>query len=95
MIRRCKKNPTRDLGKTIVGLGVNMQTVYETRKVPATSVAVVYNQLSELSQVGYKVNDDFDMIMIARGYESLNGLTANGGTGSSQYDGSKDVGNVG
>lgn len=87
-----KSSPTKDIGKTIQGLGVNLVEITKNKKVPAGGAAnVVYNQLSELSQVGYKVADDFDLMMIAKGFESLNGLQTSAGTGSSQDDGSKVV----
>ena len=90
MIRKnIKANSIADIGKTIQGLSVDLQSVYESHKVPPHSVEVIYNQIQDLKEVGFRIDDTFDGIMLSRLQAA--GLETNAGTGSSQVDGSKDV----
>lgn len=83
----CEFNPECDLGPTIQGLGRNVQKMIDTGVVPDNEVEVVYNQLESIEQVGSKVTDDFDMLVISK-YLRSQGISSNKGTGSSQPAGS-------
>lgn len=85
-IQDCSFNKDADLGLTMQGLGVDVNEMIETGTVSNDEAEVVYNQLQELSDVGCKVTDDFDMLVVAR-YLHTQGLSPNGGTGSSQQAG--------
>ncbi len=81
--------PPRTLGVTLPGLGVDINQVIQTQTIPNDVTDVVYNDLKEISEVGFRVNNDFDLLMIAKGFKSLNiGLQSNVGTASSQQPGS-------
>lgn len=84
----CRFCKGRDVGKVIQGLAPDINQMLKTHVVPNAASDVVYNQLMELEQVGVRINDDFDMLMIARGLKQLTNekgaLNPNGGTGSSQ-----------
>lgn len=86
----CINSPEKgDIGKVIDGLYPDINEIMNSGTIPATTSNVVYNQLTELESVGYKVNDDFDAIMIARHLKEVTGgLQATKGTGSSQQAGS-------
>ena len=87
MIQNCKFDLSRDIGQTLQGLAPDINRMLETHVVPSGTEEVVYNQLTELEQIGVRINDDFDLLMIARGLKQLGdnaSLNPNGGTGSSQ-----------
>lgn len=86
MIQICKNSPTKDVGKVIPGLFPDIDDLLENHKIGDTSAQVVYNQLSEIAQVGFRINDDFDAIVLSRALKS--GLQPNQGHGSSQQAGS-------
>lgn len=83
----CEFNPECDLGPTIQGLGRDVQKMLDTGVISDNEVEVVYNQLESIEQVGAKVTDDFDMLVISR-YLRSQGISPNKGTGSSQPAGS-------
>lgn len=81
--------PPRTLGVTLPGLGIDVNQIIQTQTIPNDVTEVVYNNLREISQVGFRVNNDFDLLMIAKGFKSLNiGLQSNVGTAASQQPGS-------
>lgn len=83
MIENNKFNPAMDIGLVIVGLNVDINDMIETHSIPATAADVVYNDISDIEEVGSRVDDTFDGIMIARAFQqSL--PSPNSGTGSSQ-----------
>ena len=83
MIENNKFNPERDLGTVIVGLNVDINDMIETHSIPATAADVVYNDIENIEDVGERIDDTFDGIMIARQFEeSL--PSPNSGTGASQ-----------
>lgn len=83
MIENNKFDPKKDVGLVIVGLSVDINNMIETHSIPATSADVVYNDISEIEDVGSRIDDTFDGIMIARAFkQSL--PSPNSGTGSSQ-----------
>lgn len=81
--------PPCTLGVTLPSLFVDINQIIETQTIPSDVTEVVYNDLKELTQVGFRVNNDFDLLMIAKGFKSLNiGLQSNVGTAASQQPGS-------
>ena len=81
--------PPRTLGVTLPGLAVDINQIIQTQTIPNDVTEVVYNDLKEISQVGFRVNNDFDLMMIAKGFKSLNiGLQSNVGTAASNQPGS-------
>lgn len=83
MIETNNFNPQLDLGTVIVGLDVDINNMIETHSIPATASDVVYNDIDKIEDVGERIDDTFDGIMIARQFEqSL--PSPNSGTGSSQ-----------
>lgn len=90
MIQICKNSSTKDVGKVIPGLFPDIDNLLENHKIGDTSAQVVYNQLSEIAKVGFRINDDFDAIVLSRALNSFlkSGLQPNQGHGSSQQAGS-------
>lgn len=81
--------PPCTLGVTLPSLSVDINQIIETQTIPNDLTEVVYNDLKEINQVGFRVNNDFDLLMIAKGFKSLNvGLQSNVGTAASQQPGS-------
>lgn len=78
-------DPKKDMGKVIDGLFPDINELIENHKISDTASSEVYNQISELKDVGIRINDDFDAIMYARALK--NSLAPNQGTGSSQPSG--------
>lgn len=74
---------SRDVGRVILGLAADINEMIETHSVPATAQKVIYNNLDDIEDVGNRVDDVFDGIMLSR---SLGDIipSPNGGTGSSQ-----------
>lgn len=83
MIENNRFNPERDLGTVIVGLNVDINDMIETHSIPATASDVVYNDIDDIEEVGERIDDTFDGIMIARRFEQEL-PSPNSGTGSSQ-----------
>lgn len=83
----CQFNKARDLGIVIKGLAVNVQKMLDTGVIQDSSARVVYNEITNIKDVGIRVNDDFDAIMLARALKTA-GIVNNKGTGSSQSAGS-------
>lgn len=83
MIENNKFDPQKDVGLVIVGLNVDINNMIETHSIPSTASEVVYNDISDIDEVGSRIDDTFDGIMIARAFN--NSLPSpNSGTGSSQ-----------
>lgn len=83
MIENNRFDPKRDVGLVIVGLNVDINNMIETHSIPATAADVEYNDISDIAEVGNRIDDTFDGIMIARAFQqSL--PSPNSGTGSSQ-----------
>lgn len=76
-------DPLKDVGLVIVGLNVDINNMIETHSIPSTASEVVYNDISDISEVGNRIDDTFDGIMIARAFQSSL-PSPNSGTGSSQ-----------
>ena len=83
MIENNKFDPSKDLGTVIVGLNVDINDMIETLSIPATAADVVYNDIDNIDDVGERIDDTFDGIMIARRFEQEL-PSPNSGTGSSQ-----------
>lgn len=82
MKQKCVFDSKRDKGLVIDGLYPDINKMIEDHTIPDTIADVVYNQLSEIEDVGCRINDDFDAIIVARALNAQ--LRPNGGTGSSQ-----------
>ena len=83
MIETPKFDTSRDVGRVILGLAADINEMIETHSIPATAEEVNYNGIEDVDEVGTRVDDVFDGIMIARAMrDSL--PSSNGGTGSSQ-----------
>lgn len=81
--------PPRTLGVTLPGLAVDINQIIQTQTIPNDVSDIVYNDLKEISEVGFRVNNNFDLMMIAKGFKSLNiGLQSNVGTAASNQPGS-------
>ena len=78
----CKYDVKRDRGTVLLGLAPDINQMLKDHTIPKTSASVVYNKLEEVKSVGFKVNDDFDAIMLSRALKA--GLTPKAGTGNSQ-----------
>lgn len=87
MIQKCKQCKNRDIGPVIMGLNPDINELIENHKISDTSAEVVYNNLTEIVDVGFRVNDDFDAILLSRALHT-SGLLSSKGTGSSQAAGS-------
>lgn len=83
MIENNIYDPSKDVGLVIVGLNVDINNMIETHSIPSIASEVVYNDISDISEVGSRIDDTFDGIMIARAFQSSM-PSPNSGTGSSQ-----------
>ena len=70
MIQECKFDKSRDLGVTISGLSPDLNKMIETGTVPDSEAEIVHNQLSRIEEVGCRVSDKFEAIMLQRSYLS-------------------------
>ena len=84
MIRDCKFNKTKDVGLVFEGLAPDINDLIENHKIGDVSSDVVYNQISNIEEVGCKINDDFDLYKYYKDFNNKMKLEVNGGTGSSQ-----------
>ena len=84
MIVKCKFDKDKDLGLVFKGLAPDINALITDGKVSGTPQNVVYNQMTELEDVGVRFNDDFDMYKYYRSFNEAMNLQANNGTGSSQ-----------
>lgn len=82
----CKTDIKRDIGKVIPGLFPDIDDLIDNHKISDTSSHVVYNNLSEIESVGFRINDDFDAVVLSRAFKA--GLVGSSGHGSSQPSGS-------
>jgi len=62
---------TRDVGQVIPGLWPDINAMIETNTIPGTMSETMHNGLMELQEVGVRINDDFDAIIMARKFHSL------------------------
>lgn len=86
MLRKCKFNKDRDLGLVIPGLFPDIEDMINNHRIPDTASQVIYNDIQEIKDVGIRINDDFDAIMLSRALRA--GIASNVGHGSSQQAGS-------
>lgn len=84
MIEKCKFKKDRDLGVVIKGLGVDINDLITNHKVGSSKADVVFNQFSELEQIGCRINDDFDLYQYYKSFNNEMKLNSSVGTGSSQ-----------
>lgn len=69
-------------GLVFEGLGVNINEVIETHVISDKSQEVSSNELERIEDVGFCINEDFDMFRILK--QQLGVKAANAGTGASQ-----------
>lgn len=84
MIVITKFDKDKDLGLVFKGLAPDINALITDGKVSGTPQNVVYNQMSELEDVGVRFNDDFDMYKYYKSFNDSMNLQSNQGTGSSQ-----------
>lgn len=84
MIVICKFDKDKDIGLVFKGLSPDINSLITDGKVSGTPQNVVYNQLSELEDIGVRFNDDFDLYKYYKSFNEAMNLQANNGTGSSQ-----------
>lgn len=65
MIQICKFNKVTDIVATNPTLGVDLKGAIRNGVVKDTSATVFYNQQKELSDVGTRVRDEFDPVLMA------------------------------
>lgn len=70
MIQECKFNKDSDLGVVIHGLSPDINAMIESGVVPDSTAEVVYNQLASIEEVGCRVSDTFEAIMLQRSFLS-------------------------
>lgn len=78
----CPFDPKKDRGKVIEGLAPDIQKLIDEHKIQDTCAEVTYNGIQELKDCGFRVNDEFEAIMLQRQYSKI--ANANTGMGSSQ-----------
>lgn len=80
MKQNCSFDKTRDLGVVIHGLSPDINNMIETGTVPDSEAEIVHNQLSSLEEVGSRVSDKFEAIMLQRSFlaQSKHGKDDNG-----------------
>lgn len=64
----CSFDKRRDLGVVIHGLSPDINNMIETGTVPDSEAEIVHNQLSSLEEVGSRVSDKFEAIMLQRSF---------------------------
>lgn len=84
MIVITKFDKSKDLGLVFKGLSPDINALITDGKVSGTPQNVVYNQMSELEDVGVRFNDDFDLYKYYKSFNESMKLQSNQGTGSSQ-----------
>lgn len=82
----CTFDKNRDLGIVIPGLFPDIEDLITNGKITDTVADVVCNGLEEIGDVGFRINDDFEAIMLSRALQAQ--ISQNTGTGSSQQAGS-------
>lgn len=71
-----------DRGPAFEGLAVNINEIIEHHTISDASQEVSSNELQRIEDIGFHVNEDFDMFRILK--SQLGVKAANAGTGSSQ-----------
>lgn len=70
MLQKCTLNKERDLGVVIMGLSPDLNKMIETGSVPDSEAEIVHNQLASIEEVGCRVSDKFEAIMLQRSFLS-------------------------
>lgn len=70
MLQKCTFNKERDLGVVIIGLSPDLNKMIETGTVPDSEAEIVHNQLASIEEVGCRVSDKFEAIMLQRSFLS-------------------------
>lgn len=70
MLQKCIFNKERDLGVVIMGLSPDLNKMIETGSVPDSEAEIVHNQLASIEEVGCRVSDKFEAIMLQRSFLS-------------------------
>lgn len=71
-----------DRGPAFEGLAVNINEIIEHHTITDGMQEVSSNELQRIEDVGFRINEDFDMFRILK--SQLGVYAANAGTGSSQ-----------
>lgn len=71
MIQTCKFKKGSDIAEVVPGLGVDINNALETGQIRDTSVPAQYNMQKELSDVGNRVHEPFDVIEYERSYTRI------------------------
>lgn len=71
-----------DRGPVFEGLAVNLNEIIEKHTISDQSQEVSSNELERIEDIGFRVNEEFDMFRILK--NQLGIKAANAGTGSSQ-----------
>lgn len=81
MLCKCDNTPdTR--GLVFEGLAVNINEVIQTHSISDKSSEVISNELERIEDIGFRINEDFDMFRIIKSQLGVN--AANTGMGASQ-----------
>lgn len=72
----------QDRGPAFEGLAVNINEIIEHHTISDASQEVSSNELQRIEDIGYRINEDFDMFRILK--NQLGVKAANAGIGSSQ-----------
>ena len=84
MIVKCKFDKSRDVGLVFKGLAPDINALITDGKVSGSPQNVMFNQISEIEEVGVCFNDDFDLYKYYKSFNDSMKLQSNQGTGSSQ-----------
>lgn len=72
----------QDRGPVFEGLAVNINEIIEHHTISDSSQEVSSNELQRIEDIGYRINEDFDMFRILK--SQLGVKAANSGIGASQ-----------
>ena len=68
MIQICKFDEHADIVQTVPGLQVNIPDSMDFHRIQDTSVPAMYNGQKDLSEVGTRIREPFDVIEYDRAY---------------------------
>lgn len=67
----CKHNDKRDIQRVIPGCSPDLNQAIHSGVIPDTATESQYNGFEELSDVGHRVREPFDVIEFDRGFERV------------------------
>lgn len=71
MRQKCTHNPLKDIQKVVPGCAPDLNAAIKTGMIPDTGVESVSNGLEELSDIGRRVREPFDVIHFDRAYAKI------------------------